>query len=354
MKIPEREYSIEEFKEYLTSHIDTLYKQEKRKNWLTIYSFLVNNETWYEKIFQPDEIKRLGEIIEISPKSDNADHAIYYLLQYERGLWLMYTTASKEQYRAELSKRIKNKQGITRMWLKPDVFKMFWRNILEETEGYIYNFRAQRNEHSDKSCELRPNYKRRVNYTGKDAESVIDELEARYGTIPDIIKIHIKNGFKIYMTNDGLYSAQTPSQRALDLFYSNLDLIKESVVQIWNTSNELKFDFVTGSWGQQITSVKSGKIGITANLDKTGITNLKERLNSFSFVNDFMKEGSFGYYATIIDEDKGSLFHITANNNQIIVVPKFNYTFESFIDFYRGVVEVVDEKASFHTLDEAS
>ena len=351
MKVPHRDYTKEEFKDYLISNIDDIYKQEKRKNWLTIYSFLVNNDNWPNRIFDNRELKRLGDIIEVEPKSQSdKDQETYYLLQEEKGLWLMYTTASKEQYRTDLSERIKERKGITRMWLKPDLYRKFWKNILEETGGHVYNFRAKRSELSDKPSKLRPNYKRRVNYTGKDAEEVIDEMEGLYGVVPDIIRLQIKRGLKIYLTNNGLYSAQKPSELALDLFYKNLELVKDSVVDIWTTSNELKFGFVTGTWGQQLTSVKPGRIGITANLDKTGIVNLKNRLRDFSFINDFMELGSFGYYATVIDEKKGSLFHITANNEQILIVPKFNYTFESFIDFYRGVVEIVDENASFHPL----
>lgn len=351
MRVPDRKYTKDQFKNYLTSNIDQLYKQDERKQWLAIYSFLVNDDKWPYKIFEQKEIKNMGEIIEVSPKvKKKEDQEIYYLLEYDQGLWLMYTTASKKQYSADLSDRIKGRKGITRMWLKPSLFRIYWKNILEESGGYVYNFRANRREYSDKPSKLRPNFKRRVNYTGKDAENVIDEMEEQYGVVADIIKIQAERGFKIYITNDGLFSVQTPSKKALALFYNNLELVRESVVNIWTTSNEMKFDFVTGKWGQQLTSVKPGRIGITASLDKTGIDNLRNRLQDFSFLNDFMEIGSFGYCATVIDENKGSVFHITANSEQILIVPKFKYTFESFIDFYRGVVEVVDEEASFQPL----
>ena len=98
-------------------------------------------------------------------------------------------------------------------------------------------------------------------------------------------------------------------------------------------------------------SIDAGLISLKdREIDATIVERLRESISNFSLIDAHMETGSIGFTATVVDVNKGSVFNITASESRIVVVPKFNYTFESFFSFYREVVESIDEHADFSLL----
>ena len=69
--------------------------------------------------------------------------------------------------------------------------------------------------------------------------------------------------------------------------------------------------------------------------------------SKFAFIDVFVMQGSLDFSATVIDKQKGSIFDISVDESNILLIPKHETTYESFLNFYRAVVETFDRKATF-------
>lgn len=353
MKIEEREYTREGFKKYLIEHSDKIFEEDKRKRWLTIYCLLVENDSWKTNLFAPDELKPLGDIYKVTLQNEDLieEEEQYFIEEYCNGLLLLYTTASKEEYRISLGNRIRCCRGINQMWIKPDLFRSFWKGLLKETGGYIYRFSGRRGSFDDTPCQKRSNYKRRIGYSGDDATQSLEEIEEMYGITPYIIYLKASEDLKIHITNEGLYSAQEASATALNLFFTHLEEIKDEILNLMTTSKSFKFDIVIEEPHLKYASIEAGLIQMAdQKIDESVASKMKTDFDNFSFIDVNIETGSLGMTATVIDDIKGSVFDINVSESQILIVPKFNVTFESFINFYKGVVESIDEQANISLL----
>lgn len=348
MQIEEREYSREEFKKYIIDHSDEILKGDPRRRWLKIYCIIVSDDSWKSNLFVNAELKTLGSIFKVTKKGiDDDSKEQYYIEEYCPGLLLIYNTATDENYERHIGDAIDRNIGTTRMWMKPDIFDLFWKGILNETNGLIYRFTSRRGSIESASCKVRPEYFRRVNYTGNDGTQTLAEFEELYGVSAESIYMQINSNLKIHVTNDGLFSSQQISSLALDVFLKHLENIKDSILEMRTISQSLKFEIETDKIIKTIL-IEPGIIKLTEiEMDPALSQQLMMSMIGFSFIHVHEEIGSFSLIATVIDEMKGSIFDINASNSEILIVPKFRVTFESFIKFYRGIVEAIDENAVF-------
>lgn len=358
MKIEERPYSKEEFKNYLLKYSKQIFEVEERKSWLKIYSLLVADDSWKSNLFSEGEIQQFGDIFKVkldeTDEEGNRKENVYYIYEEQKGLLLLYTNANKADYEKSLGMRIESRKGVARMWISPILFRNFWNGILEDTKGYIYNFRSNRGFINEFSARIRPNFERRIIYSGKDANQSLEELTELYGIAPYAISIMASENLKLKITNDGLYSAQEASTEALQLFYKHLEIIKKPVLSMSNISKSFNFNFIEESETKlKIPSIKAGVIKlISTEIDGETVKELTKKLENFSFIDKHTETGSLSFTATVIDEIKGSVFDISASGTQILIVPKVRSTFESFIEFYKGIVETIDESAELSLVKE--
>lgn len=356
MQITEKAYTIEEFKNYLIDNSDEIFEGDTRRRWLKIYCILVSDESWQSTLFSNHELIKMGEIFKAIWKAEGEDddEEPYYIMEYCPGLLLLYTTATIQDYGKTLGRRIERSLGATKMWMKPKLFEIFWKGILEETGGFIYRFTSRRGPLDTNPCKIRPDYRRRFNYTGDDGTQTLAELEELYGAAPESIYMEINKNLKIHITNDGLYSAQEISADAMNLFFKHLDEIKDSILEMRTVSKSMKFEVVS-EFDIRTVSIESGVIKLRDSVvDYVMAEKMMDALEEFSFIDLNLEAGSVSLTATVVDEMKGSIFNINASESQILIVPKIRTTFESFIGFYRGIVESVDEYAEFSLLSYGS
>jgi hypothetical protein len=352
MKIENGEYSHEEFINYIIDHSDELLKEGNRKRWLKIYCVLASDGSWKDNLFKPGELFEMGAIFKAITKSDEKNkEQQYYIDEYYPGIILIYNTATNDEYEEYLGNRIDRSRGTTRMWMKPNIFNDFWRGILDETGGFVCRFMSKRGLIDDAPSKLRPDYTRRFNYTGADGTQTLAELEDLYGVTPESIYLQISANLEIHVTNDGLYSTQEISPLALDVFFKHLDEIKERILEIMTVSTSLKFK-ITSEADMKSVIFEPGIIKLrNVEIDPISSQRMIQAMDKFSFIDVYRAFGSFSMIATVVDEVKGSIFNIDASESQIIIIPKFRVTFESFINFYRYVVESIDEYAEFTLLN---
>ncbi len=350
MKIPEKEYTVPEFITYLMEHSDEIFEEDQRKNWLKIYCILVSDPSWKSTLFKVNEITQFGEIFKASPELESPDDSeeLYFVVEFCTGLLLLFTTANNENYRKSLGNRIKNCRGTTHMWIKPDLFRSFWKEIIEQNNGgFVYRFTSRRRLLDDTPCKIRPNFKRRFNYTGDDGTETMEEIEVMYGVTPTSVYVKVSENIKVHLTNEGLFSAQEASSTALSLFFDYLNKIKDPILKMSQVSMSLKFDIVSDRANLKLASVEAGVIKLRDREINSYLTEkLTEELkDNFSFIDKHTENGSLSFTATVIDEIKGSVFDISACESEILLVPKYRVTFESLLGFYRGIAESIDERA---------
>ena len=391
MKVAEKEFSLPEFLNYLTENSSEAFKDEGRRRWLKIYCILVTAQSWKNVLFEPGELEQMGEVYRFRPRNwtveapskeeaesgdserdDEDDGEVlaigpaeeedggttptdepetYYVAEYRSGLLLLFSTASNESYRRDLGNRIDRSKGATRMWMRPNVYSAFWRGILEETNGYVYYFTGKRRSSRDTPCRIRPNYLRRMNYSGDDANSAIDELREMYGVNPETIYMMVDPSLKLHIQNDGFYAAQVPSPKAVALFLGHLNAVLDEILETSDTSKSLEFEIVDTFSDLKTASITAGRIHLRdTEIDEGAIESMIHSMTDFSFIDTDISVGSLGMTSTVIDEKKESVFDISATERDIFIVPKFRFTFESFYTFYRGVVETIDEHAEFAVL----
>jgi len=344
-----------------------------------MYCVLVSDDDWQSRLFADDELQRHGEVLRFSPKirteptADEEDRGAlgqgdteelaqseepeskepetYWVVPHCKGLVILYTTASNEKYQSDLGKRIDKTCGATRMWMRQDLYNIFWRGMMEDTEGFVYYFKSTRRAYEETLCRLRPEYKRRLNYSGLDATQTLEEFRESYGVTPDVVYLETQKGVKLHIRNDGLFAVQEPSKEAMNLFYKYLDEIKPRILAMSDVSKALGYDIMRDSSDRSVVSIDAGVISLKdRKLDTTVLTSLKDNISNFSMIDEHLETGSLSYTATVVDAKKGSVFNITASESRIVIVPKFNFTFESFFSFYREIAESVDEHAEFSLL----
>lgn len=371
MQIPRQEYTTETFIQYLKENSEKVFEDDTRKKWLKIYCLLISDDTWHKTLFTQNEIEEMGGVFKItpSPKSEsdedvspddsNDDRAdtddyshgteeIYYAIEYSPGLLLLFTTANDGKYRASLGDRVEKCRGIAPMWIRPNLFKLFWKKNIEENGGFVYRFMSRRRLLDDTPSRLRGEVKRRFNYTGDDGTQTIEELEEMYGVTPESVYIQVSENLKVHLTNDGFFSAQEASSTAITTFLEYLDEIKEPILKTEKISKSLKFDVVSEEVSDlKFASITAGIIKLpNKDIDEYAVNKLRAELEkNFSFIDLHVETGSLSFAATVIDENKSSVFDISGCESEIVIVPKYMVTFESLLKFYRGVTESLDKEA---------
>lgn len=356
MNIEEREFTRTEFREYLKENPVELFASYGKRRWLKIYSLLVTDD-WKDRLFSPREITQLGEIYRVSPLvEDGGGSEQYFLEEYAPGLLLMYTYANDDSYQKELGRRIDRRKGAARMWIKPMLFEAFWKGIMGDTNGYVYLFSGKRKGERDGPCRIRPGYSRRIEYRGNDATFTLDEMREFYGVSPNRIYLRASHDLKLHITDDGLFAAQRASPQIIDLFLKHLDRIKDEILTMQATSKKFEYR-IDEHQRLKVAYINAGCITLNAQktFDENALINIQKENKRFSIIDSYVgrNEATDGkdikkpssITATIIDELKGSVFDITTSSHRIVIVPKYNTTFESFISFYQGVVELVDDNA---------
>ncbi len=357
-----------ERKEAIKRQIMSYYKEEiqdaKRKKWLKIYSVLVSEKQGKEILFDEGELSSFDEELGIyratikdsekEEASDENSELSYLVVEYVPGLILLITTATKEQYRRTLKERIKKKRGTFPMKIKPDLFRTAWQYFTDEGNGHIYRFSSRRKKADELMDELqtirRPRYRRRFNYTGDDGDLVIDELKEEYGVQPEAIYIKLVAGKKVHLTTEGLFSSQDISKNTLDLFFMYLDTIKDEILRIKRVSENMRYE-VKDIGNIKTIYFSNGIIDFEGpGLDESIVARFPEIFSTFSFIDTNIQteqeSQSLDYTTIVLDETKKSVFNVSANEKQMLLIPKHNMTFESILDFYYQVVKNVDSNAS--------
>ena len=354
-------FTFDSFLECLSKNPQEIFTKSNERKWLKID--LISSIDDWQSLFQNYNLEKLGEMYHFQMKNGNST-VEYYVYEIKKGLLIFLSMSRRDAYKSTLKSFIRRTRGITNMYLSFDSFESTIDFISSRYNSTIYSFTARHNEYSKHHAKIRNNINRSMRYTGSDADYALGELKENYGVTPTIIDFKIKSN-KIRITNNGFILIRDFNLANLRIVAEIIDHAIAEPLRLLNISKQILYTSEKKWNNFNISKLMSGKIIFNTTLDRITMDQFFQNydisdqidentdLPKFSFIDMNLSEEPFTYSATAVDEDKGIVFGISGNSKQLILVPRHETTFESFINFYRLVNEIVDKSSNFHLFNES-
>lgn len=369
LNVPYKDYSLDSFLEYVVDHKEEVFANRK---WLKIF-LVYSTRSWrdiFEKKFKMTSYGDMYHIAFNSNEDDETSLIDYYIYELASGLLMFFTSSRREDYEHTLKNFIKNTRGISESWLRPRIFDDVKDYIVSNHSAIIYRFISRRNRYSNVISTFRPDYDRRISYSGEDAKDVLKEIKELYGAQPVSIDFKIGDE-KFQINNNGMFLLRTITRRTVGIIKEVTDKVITEQLLLRNRSERFNTNFKSihvGNKEVKVSRILAGKI-IFSNrkLDKLLIEQMfkeaatyelgkyedDEIFGEFSFIDTFVtEEKTLSFSAIVVDEMKGTIFGLSGSETEVVLVPKHDTTFESFLRFYQMMVENFDNTATLTTFSE--
>ena len=369
MTVINQEYSLDSFLEAVAERPNEVFGEQDQSHTIKIY-LMIADDNWIH-IFQKYNPEKMGDIYKFKmPFGDDQNPVIYYLHELENGLLMFITSSKRDEYAQTLKRFVRKTHGITEMWLPPNTFEEVISYVKSKYDANIYSFTARRTWSSKYPSKVREDFSRLIRYSGDDAGQSLKEMRDMYGVLPTMVDCNIE-GDKLRISNDGFFFLRSINKKILRI-------VEEIVFQVLSEQRRLRSvskQVITkresiqfGDHTVKVSRLMSGKIQFSTQLDAYIIDKLFNNFQDsdyghseeglepshFSFIDSNVREGSVTFSATVIDEDKGTIFGISGDANSMILIPKHNTTFESFLNFYRLVNQTIDESSNIQLFSEGN
>ena len=360
MDVPDGEYTVQSFCQYVTENINTVLGEEDFREELKVYFLLTSDDNW-QRHFDEYRMESLGDITRIGMPyrlraSDDEKEARYFATLYRDGILMLFTSAIREAYEKTIQSLTRRKRGIAEMWVRSHTFNAIREHILSRFEQtQIKHFISRRRSHDKTPCKLRDGFERRFNYTGDDGKDVLKELRDLYGVQPTEVDYFISNTMELKCYEDGLFILRTINPETFSLFFELLELALAEIMEMRLVATVgFEIETLSSDLGDlRVPVVDSAEINLpNAKLDRLAVEEIMSSQEDLSFVDVTLEEGSLTFSSTVVDQEKQSVFDLSATEDTIRLIPKYNTTFESFVKFYRLVTESIDEDASWSRFSE--
>lgn len=135
-----------------------------------------------------------------------------------------------------------------------------------------------------------------------------------------------------------------------------------NVLELRDVANQINFEkqeVAPGNLKVQVPEMSSGEIDfnqqVTLMQTEDFIRGSKnsDDLN-FSFTDVTKQAGSLDFSAQVTDENRGSLFNVSATEESMRIVPKHDCSFPSLIEFYLAVIRLLDGGAEMRLYESQS
>lgn len=348
--VPIRDWKYSEFTKYVIENSKEVFNGPKRR-WLKMYYVYIDSNALdlLEKKLQP--IKQ-GDLLRFEmgykeSASQTTQRIPYYMVEIEPGLFCFYTSSTREGYEKTLRRVIQRTRGMSEMWIRPEIFERIKEHVITNFDAKIDGFLSLSSKNEEEEARVRPRIRRRIHYRGSDGIDAINELKMWYGVSPISIDF-VLDFSKFQITHEGLFTLKHPNEMTFRIVNSVLELIREEQIAQKDIAKQLRFDTEQDNHNKRAI-VESGKINLLSyTLTQEDTHRFINKFDSnFAFIDAYSSPGSVDFAATVVDRHKGSIFDVSVENSSITLIPRFETTYESFLNFYRKVVETFDRKATF-------
>jgi hypothetical protein len=315
--------------------------------------------------------KKLGAIVKLNMQA-GARTVEFYVHEWGPGILVFFTSSCKEEYEKTLRRFIRFNRGITEMWISPTLFSKVRSHLLEKHEAVIYSFISRRSLLSKTPARLRPDFDRRLSYTGDDGTRVLKEVLDFYGVLPDSISFRVGMD-KLQVASNGMLLFRSINKNTIQIMRELLSILTEPQKEFRDVSDALRRDTRTIQVGKMEFRTPVVIPGIIRLHGKRLDRNVIERFfkqetayaiddsyeprmaediepREFSFIGTSIPENALSFSAIVVDDIKGTMFGLSGTSDNMVLVPMHRTTFESFVRFYKLVIENLDEEARFDVL----
>lgn len=301
------------------------------------------------------EFKYYGDILEIMLPYEYFNKMykmrLHAYFRKDEKLLILFSVADSEEFK-EIDKIINNTREIYYLWVSPKSFDKIKGHILSKhLDAKITEFWAKRSLIDKYKCNIRPEYRRTFHYFGADGKDALDELKYYYGVLPTSIKFEIPKKVTFLVTNKGKFTLKSARKDSLSYLFEIMEIVLKEALYLRGIIEKCKFDLgviTTAKKEIKVPIIESGIIHLTKSINAKDVEAVINRLRSeekFVITDKILAEGSLLFSATLIDENKKTIFDLSARTNSITLVPKFNPSFDSLFRFYQFIVENIDSEA---------
>jgi hypothetical protein len=324
--------------------------------------FLTNFKTWGERepctlegmLHHHFQVKRLGGIRELtgtyeSPETKQSVTVKYYAhLNPDNQILTCFTQATREQMQATIDP-LTDLVGIYYLWISPVAFDEIKKGIFSEHPyTKIPFFSADRYPSLGLSAKLRPEFKRTFTYYGDDGRETLEELRYYYGVLPRSVEFRIPGLVDFRINYRGVFHYNSGS---LEHMFQYANKTAGLVLEVRRILGDSKLEIraiETATKQLLVPYVIPWRIEFKRHLEVSDVELLMEELerNRFAVYNSVVTEGSVRFDGTVFDEQKSSVFMISSDGHRMIVSPRYQNSFDSFLRFYETIAENFDPEAS--------
>jgi hypothetical protein len=357
LQLPYREWTYTEWVDYIIENKQKVFSS--RKDMMLKVYYVHTNDVALRKLLSDPSVKRLGDfkIITMSYQESSTKTkklTEYWMHEKEPGLLMFFTASTKEGYEKTLQEKIGRIAGLYEMWIKPNTFKKITRHLINDKDCGIMKFLADRTRYDDTPQQVTENAERHMQYRTDnpfDGVNRLREIEYQLGMTAHSIDF-ASEGNRIQITDDGLFHLKTVTEESFNLMNDVLEEIKGEERSMRETAQSLKFLPRIPVEQENSDILESGKIILERELDAEIAKQITKQFKRFTFLDIKIMAGSLVFYSDVIDKQKGSIFSISVADSSILLIPKYRTTFETFLKFYKSIVELIDENAKLEKFSE--
>jgi hypothetical protein len=356
MDLPNEDYTIDSFHAYLRKISNQFSQQLKLVCLVTFFPDEKSSKSilTVEQLFrrQQFEVQKRGMIHEFSTfivdkkTGEKLRIKLYGYLSPDTHVLKCFTTDKTDDLERVLDDVV-NAGGLYYLWINPTAFEELKDKLLAYPGTAITSFTASRIPSTRLSSRVRPEIKRTVTYYGEDGEETLQELKFQYGVVADVIRFRVpahadfqisRKGVLTYNTGDFGFVIKT-SDLAIDLALQSKG--------IFDSSRVVTIPLRTARKSLELNQFTPWMIEFQREIESDDLERLFTELQHerFAVYNSIVLKGSLHGEGTILDEVYRTTFTISVNSQRMMISPRYDTSSESFLRFFRAVVERFDPNA---------
>ncbi|QLG47842.1 hypothetical protein [Natrinema halophilum] len=351
MDIPEGEYNLKEFCRVIIDSPETVlsgYHGQRIKSYLYL-----SDDGWRDYLDRHYQTEDLGQITKFVGEYRNRkgaeQPAEFYVGEYKDDLQMVVTAETEEAIRQALLPISQHSDCLSPMPIMTEDFQTMNEIVLSSYDDMrISEFKSKRVP-SLADARTRPDVDREIEYKGIDGRERLNEFREEYGVVPTRIQYEHEN-VSIRIDTSGKFTLETINQESFNILFELLSEVVVNVLELLDVANSIKFEkreVMPGNLKIQVPEVSSGEIHFDQQVTLMQAENfirgtkISNDLN-FSFTDVTKQAGSLDFSAQVTDENRGSLFNVSATEESMRIVPKHDCSFPSLVEFYLAVIQMLD------------
>lgn len=363
MHIPEGQYDLKEFCRVIFDSPDSVlagYHGQRIKSFLYL-----SEDGWRDYLDEHYETEELGGITKFVGEYRNRkgaeQPAKFYVGKYKDDLQMVVTAETEEAIRQALRPVSEHSDCLSPMPIMAEDFQTMNEIVLSSYEDMrISEFKSKRVP-SLADARTRPDVDREIEYKGIDGRDRLDEFREEYGVVPTRIQYEHQN-VSIRIDTSGKFTLETVNQESFNILFELLSEVVVNVLELLDVANQIKFEkreVEPGNVKLEVPEVSSGEIDfdhpVTLMQAESFISATRDSDDlNFSFADVTKEAGSLDFSAQVTDENRGSLFNVSATEQSMRIVPKHDCSFPSLIEFFLAVIQLLDGGAKMRLYESQS